>query len=92
MGVESELQAEALRNFRCSLGQGFYLSRPLDTETTTALLAQGSSLGRYTHQLMRHTTRREKNWWKQVTGDQVAPADVNSAGRLPSGMNDSSVA
>ena len=91
-GVESESQAEALRNLRCGLGQGFYLSRPLDTETATALLAQGSSLGRYTHQLMGHTTRREKTWWKQVAGDQAAPADVNSADRLPSGMNDSPVA
>ena len=91
-GVESEQQAGALRNLRCGLGQGFYLSRPLDTETATALLAQGSSLSRYTNQLMGHTTRREKNWRKQVTGDQPAPPEANSADGQPSGMNDSPVA
>ncbi|MGI9657985.1 MAG: EAL domain-containing protein, partial [Gaiellaceae bacterium] len=84
-GVESDAQAEALRNLRCGLGQGFYLSRPLDTTATRALLAQGGSLGRYANDVIGETTVREKTWWKNVTGAQKTDADVTTIGQLPKG-------
>ena len=82
-GVESNAQAEALRNLRCMLGQGFYLSRPLDAAMTRALLAQGGSLGRYANDVAGHTAVRENTWWKNVTGVQKTRADINSIGQLP---------
>ena len=82
-GVESGAQAEALRNLRCELGQGFYLSRPLDSSATTALLAQGGLLGRYANEVAGRTIVREKTWWKNVTGAQKTTADINSIGQLP---------
>ena len=73
-GVESDAQAEVLRNLKCKLGQGFYLSRPLDDADTTALLAQGGSLGRYANEVAGRTLVREETWWKNVTGVQKTDA------------------
>jgi len=29
-GIETSIEAKALRNFNCELGQGFFFSKPLD--------------------------------------------------------------
>ena len=67
-GIESNAQAEALRALRCGLGQGFYLSRPLDQDKTQALLSQGHTLGRYVEEVRGSGPAREDTWWSHVTG------------------------
>ena len=90
-GVESDAQAAALRDLRCGLGQGFYLSRPLDANSARALLAQGNSLGRYVNDVVGETTAREASWWDNVTGLQEN-ATTGSVGQLPTGESHESVA
>ena len=67
-GIESNAQAEALRALRCGLGQGYYLSRPLDQDRTDALLGQGDALRRYAEEVRGSGPAREDTWWSQVTG------------------------
>ncbi len=43
-GVENEEQLRILRSMGCDAGQGFYFSKPLSTEDTTAWLGQVKSL------------------------------------------------
>jgi diguanylate cyclase (GGDEF)-like protein/PAS domain S-box-containing protein len=40
-GIETAEQAAQLRALGCELGQGYFFSRPLDSESTTALLSAG---------------------------------------------------
>jgi len=37
-GVETDAQLEQLRELGCGYGQGYYVSRPLDTDNVIALL------------------------------------------------------
>lgn len=91
-GVESDAQVDALRSLRCGLAQGFYLSRPLDVDATTALLTQGGSLGRYAHEVLGAGGRREQAWWKQVTGREGEAGDGDRIGRLPATLPQENVA
>ena len=42
-GIETTAQLTALRSLGCTLGQGYYLSRPLEAEHVPALFS-GSSI------------------------------------------------
>ncbi len=44
-GIESEWQLDCLRNNGCSLGQGYYFSRPLQEADFLAWMAQHQPLG-----------------------------------------------
>lgn len=39
-GIENQMQAELLRNFGCTLGQGYLYARPVDRRKITALLSE----------------------------------------------------
>lgn len=43
-GVETEEQAEILRDLHCTLGQGYHFCRPQDAEAIAEILAKGGSL------------------------------------------------
>lgn len=45
-GVETPEELSRLREFQCSMVQGYFLSRPLDPEAVSCMLANGSSLKR----------------------------------------------
>lgn len=47
-GVETEAQVEFLRANGCQLGQGYLFSRPVDPQTMSALLADGTAPKRAT--------------------------------------------
>ena len=51
-GVECQLQAEALVDLGCDLGQGFHLGRPLGAAETRALLDRPASAPRYVDNLV----------------------------------------
>ncbi len=40
-GIEGEGQLEHLKGLECELGQGYFFSRPLDSEAATTLIAEG---------------------------------------------------
>ena len=70
-GIEYASQAEWLRKLRCEWGQGFYLSKPLDVEQMTALLAS-RKLTEYAAEVQNTVERREAEWWGRVVGDYAA--------------------
>ncbi|MDQ8028528.1 MAG: EAL domain-containing protein [Brevundimonas sp.] len=39
-GIENQMQAELLRNFGCTLGQGYLYARPVDRRKITAMLSE----------------------------------------------------
>ena len=45
-GVETPEELSRLREFQCSMVQGYFMSRPLDPEAISSMLANGSSLKR----------------------------------------------
>jgi EAL domain-containing protein (putative c-di-GMP-specific phosphodiesterase class I) len=70
-GIEYASQAEWLRKLRCEWGQGYYLSKPLDVEQMTALLAS-RKLTAYAAEVQNTVERREAEWWGRVVGDYSA--------------------
>jgi len=70
-GIEYASQAEWLRKLRCEWGQGYYLSKPLDVEQMTALLAS-RKLTEYAAEVQNTVERREAEWWGRVVGNYSA--------------------
>ena len=42
-GVETNAQLQSLKRMGCNYGQGFLISKPLDSETVTKWLKQGQN-------------------------------------------------
>ena len=54
-GVETQEQAQKLRDLKCCMAQGFWFSKPLPSESATALLLREKDVARSTlRSLQRH--------------------------------------